>query len=789
MRKTLASSLFLVFIAICTSAQNIPTELLEKTWHSYWISVPEASEADYGVYLFRKSFELETVPESFVIHVSGDNRYKLFVNGSLLGLGPARGDFYFWNYETIDIGKYLKKGKNTVAAVVWNEGPSRPEAQITFRTGFILQGNSATEEVVNTNRSWLCIQDKSYHPLPVNVPGYYVAGPGQLVDMAQNIKGWTLSDFNDGSWKNARQLMPGTPKGAFNFSYGWMLVPSSLPAMELRMQRLDTLRRAVGVTVPHVFPKEKTPVTIPANTKATLLLDQTYLTNAYLTFVVSKGKSAGISIQYAEALYIGDHHKGNRNEVEGKQFIGKKDSITCDGTAHQVFSTLWWRTYRYIQINIQTREEPLIIDDLYGIFTGYPFQNHSTFFSTEADLQSILDIGWRTARLCAFETYMDCPYYEQLQYVGDTRIQALVSLYNSGDDRLMRNAITQLDHSRMAEGITQSRYPTANSQQIPTFSLWWIGMVYDYWKYRPDIDFVKDKLPGTRQVLAFFQHYQQSDGSLRNLPYWIFTDWSEGKNWWAGVAPIGTEGNSAVLDLQLMWTYQIAAELENQLGMKAYADEYLTRAAQLKNTIQQKYWDATKGLYADTPEKKLFSQHANTLAILSDMVSGKQASDLGQKLLTDSSMVQATIYFKYYLHQALVKAGYGNNYLHWLGIWKENIREGLTTWAEISNITAARSDCHAWGASPNIELFRIVLGIDSNAPGFSKIKIEPHLGDLKVANGAIPHPNGIIKASYQLKDNKWFIVIDLPTNTPGDLIWQGKEYDLAPGENKFELKP
>lgn len=152
-------------------------------------------------------------------------------------------------------------------------------------------------------------------------------------------------------------------------------------------------------------------------------------------------------------------------------------------------------------------------------------------------------------------------------------------------------------------------------------------------------------------------------------------------------------------------------------------------------------------------------------------------------------MVQATIYFKYYLHQALVKAGYGNNYLHWLGIWKENIREGLTTWAEISNITAARSDCHAWGASPNIELFRIVLGIDSNAPGFSKIKIEPHLGNLKVANGAIPHPNGIIKASYQLKDNKWFIVIDLPTNTPGDLIWQGKEYDLAPGENKFELKP
>ena len=102
-------------------------------------------------------------------------------------------------------------------------------------------------------------------------------------------------------------------------------------------------------------------------------------------------------------------------------------------------------------------------------------------------MSDIFQIGWRTARLCAVDTYMDCPYYEQLQYIGDTRIQALISYYNSGDDRLARHAIDMMSFSRLPEGITQSRYPTNNIQIIPPFSLLWIGMVSDYYKYTLDL--------------------------------------------------------------------------------------------------------------------------------------------------------------------------------------------------------------------------------------------------------------------------------------------------------------
>jgi len=287
--------------------------------------------------------------------------------------------------------------------------------------------------------------------------------------------------------------------------------------------------------------------------------------------------------------------------------------------------------------------------------------------------------------------------------------------------------------------------------------------------------------------LQFFSNYQQQDGSLKNAPYWEFTDWAEGKGWNFGIAPIGNDGSSASLDLQLLWAYQVVARLEDSLGMKAFAVEYSKKALILAQTIKTKYWDYNKQLFADTKEKNYFSQHPNILAILTNVASGDKAKQLAQKIITDTSLTQATIYFQYYLNQALRKTGFGDLYLDRLQVWKNNLANGLTTWAEISNIDAARSDCHAWGASPNIEFFRIVLGIDSDAPGFNKIRIEPHLGALKNANGIMPHPKGEIKVSYLFSDaGKLNAVISIPAGTSGVFLWKGKKYVLKGAETKFK---
>ncbi len=807
---TSTAILWLWLACVATYAQTIDGSVLSKPWEAVWITgpgepmniwsgtVPEDLKR-HMVLKFRKSFELASKPSTYVVHVSADNRYKLFVNGNLISLGPARGDLFHWNFETVDLAPYLNVGKNTLAAVVWNEGPMKPEAQVSLMTAFILQGNTDAEKAVNTNDTWRVILDEGYRLLRPRTMGYYVAGQGEWVDMNRAVLGWEANAYDDTAWQKPRTMHNGVPKGVFTFApVTWMLTPSMIPQMERSIQRMGSVRRVQGIKVPSGYPKVKAPLVVPPKTTATLLIDNDVLTNAYPTLVFSGGKNAGISIGFAEALYIRKNNedlsrytiqhmpKGNRNEVEGKVFVGRRDSIVSNGATGQQFTTLWYRTYRYVELKVTTAESALTIDDIYGVFTGYPFQMVASLQSTDPMFQKNLEIGWRTARLCATETYMDCPYYEQLQYFGDTRIQALVTLFNSSDDRLVRSAIVQGDRSRLAEGVTMSRYPTASTQIIPPFSLWWIGMVHDYWMYRDDEEFVRQRLAGTRQVLSFFSSFQKQGGSLQGLPYWIFTDWVDSPGWKDGVAPLSANGQSSILDIQLAWTYDLAAELESSVGLQQLANVYRERADILRNTVRQKYWDAAKGLFADTPEHDVYSQHAQALAILSGMVKGDAARELAGKMLNEASLAQASIYFKYYVHLAAVRAGLGNDYLKWLGKWNENIAMGLTTWAEMSDVDGSRSDCHAWGSSPNVEFYRVVLGIDSEKPGFGRVKIEPHLGTLNNIRGTMPHPNGSISVSYA-KDKKgsWVVTAELPQETSGTFVWQGKTHELRPGVNNF----
>src|SRR5688572_17753930 len=104
----------LSFVNTHVSAQNIHPDILQKKWSASWVSVPGESETGYGVYHFRKVINLKEKPSSFIVHVSADNRYKLFINDQLVSHGPARSDLFHYNFETVDLASYLKAGENII---------------------------------------------------------------------------------------------------------------------------------------------------------------------------------------------------------------------------------------------------------------------------------------------------------------------------------------------------------------------------------------------------------------------------------------------------------------------------------------------------------------------------------------------------------------------------------------------------------------------------------------------------------------------------------------------------
>jgi hypothetical protein len=765
------------------TGQTINPDLLTKRWQAKWIAAPDASRREAGVFHFRKVFTLDAAPQQFIVHASGDQRYQLFVNGQRVAEGPARGDLNHWRFDTLDIAPQLRAGRNVIAAVVWNFAALAPMAQLGNETAFLLQGNSAAETVANTDASWKTFQSDAVELSHIDFAtagGYYVAGPGETHRAARYPWGWETIEFNDAGWKPAVVVADAAPRGLQDSPSRWFLVPRSIPMMAEKVERLARVARAAGITASDEFLQGRAPLTVPAKTRATLLLDQSYLTTAYPELVTSGGRDSAITITYAEALWKG-REKGNRNEVEGKTMHGVNDRFISDGGAHRLFRPLWWRTFRYVQLDVETRNEALTIEDVRGVFTAYPFVVRASFDSDDPTLKEIWNVGWRTAQLCAHETYMDCAYYEQLQYVGDTRIQALVSLYVTGDARLVKNAIELMNESRTPEGLTQSRYPSQLPQYIPTFSLLWIGMLHDLWMHRGEQEFLKPYLVGARGVLDWFETRLASSGLLARPEFWNFVDWTNGFK--DGVPPQEADGQSAILSLQFIAALREAADLEQAFGIRERAVYYLDLANRISKTIRASCWDESRRLISDTPTKKTFSQHANILAVLWDVIPTNDQQAVMKTVLTDATLTQCSYYFRYYLFRAMTKAGLGDEYLSQLGPWREMLKIGLTTWAETPE--PPRSDCHAWSAHPNIDLLATVAGIEPAAPGFGEVIIRPHLGTLTRVSVRMPHPLGNINAMFNRSGDRLIAALTLPPGVKGRIEWRGKQLPLRSGPQRL----
>ena len=794
---------FFALFALALAAQTVQAQTPMQPdpphhdWQASWITHPTAPLREPIVLHFRRTLTLSAVPASYVVRVSADNRFILYVNGHRAGDGPARGDPTHWRYERFDLAPLLQAGENLITATVWNFGVYAPVAQISDRTAFLLESEAKGDASISTgdgkSEVWQVEIEPGHQPLDrssVSIQEYFASGPGEQIDAAHYDWNWNAPAAADPAWVHAASPMRDAIYAGVNKAHSadttgdnpWGLIPDELPPMEFTPTSAGQIVRS---SLPALAAFPAAPVTVPAGAHVHLLLDRKTLTTAYPRLSVSGGKNAHINLTYSEALYDKDQHKGDRDEVGDRTAHGIADGFLPDGGAHRSFEPLWWRTWRYLDLDIQTTDEPLQLESLSAQFTAYPFVERATFNSNDPDLAKIWEISWRTARLDAHETYMDTPYYEQLQYIGDTRIQALISYAVANDDRLARQALRAFDASRFPDGITRSRYPSNLPQTIPTFSLLYIGMLHDSWMYRPDDSgFVRSLLPGTRTVLNWYANYEQPDGLLHELPWWSFVDWVP-----TGQIPTyDANHESCVTTLEYLGALGEAADLENAIGDPVLATRYQSRAAHVRTGLIDKCWSSSRGLIADTPDQKAFSQQANILAVLFDIAPKDRQQQVLRQMIaiepgtTPDGVLSASYYFRFYLARALEHAGLADEYLNSIGPWRKLLPLHFSTWPEIPGNT--RSDSHAWSAHPMFDFLTLVAGIEPASPGFAAVRIAPHLGSLPSLTATYPHPQGPIQVEYKRQGSGLSATITLPGSLSGTFDYNGKTSPLKPGVNQ-----
>lgn len=787
-------------LLFCTMScgQQAPSQDTEHPWTASWITSPDAPLRDESILHFRKEFELTAQPARFIVYVSADNQFLLKVNGQYVGTGPSHGDIQHWKYSTYDISKFLHPGKNFITATVWNFGENAPVRQISDRIGFLLDGDSTNSAEIHSDPSWRVALEKGISTLPTPPElrnFYYVGSPAEKLDAG--IFNWAWDDPDEkaegiGIWKDASIIGRAAAHGSILAEVNWQLVADALPLMERTEESPGKVVRFSGIDSIAGFPAGA--LTIAAHQNVTLLIDAGQLTTAYPELSFSKGRGSEIKLTYAEALYDAEGKKGNRNEIANKHILGIYDLIYPVGDSPRTFTPLDWRTWRYLQIDVKTGDEPLDLNAFRAWSSAYPFKEVGRFTSDDATLKPIWEIGWRSARLCAHDTYMDTPYWERLQYVGDTRIQALISYTVGGDDRLGRQAIEAFHNSLLPEGITQSHYPASAFQNIPGFSLYWIGMVHDFWMYRGDPEFVRAQLPVVRSTIEYFRSKQNKNGLLGKLSWWPFVDWSDGFP--GGIPPQDSAGDSAVLSLQFVEALRYASELESALGNKYLAKDDSAQAAIIADAVRALCWSKEFGLIADTPEKSHFSQHANAFAVWLDVIPHDEQQKVMKKIMSASDpffvaeniparLSLASYYYRFYMARALVHSGLGDDYLQTLEPWKAMVANGLTTWAEQPEPT--RSDSHAWSAHPNYDLLSIVAGITPTSAAFKSVRIEPHPGALKHIDAALASPQGIITLTIDLDQRKLHVEVTLPGTINGAFSWNGKDYPLVTGKQQLNI--
>jgi hypothetical protein len=273
---------------------------------------------------------------------------------------------------------------------------------------------------------------------------------------------------------------------------------------------------------------------------------------------------------------------------------------------------------------------------------------------------------------------------------------------------------------------------------------------------------------------------------LVDIPYWHFIEWAD----------VGRRGAATSINALYAVALGHAAEIAARLEYERLAKRYREEAARVRDAINERLWDANRGVYVDGVDPQSgeqfvrVSQQANALLVAFGIAPEERCApiidyitDIDRVKLTSvppivpagypfdvkHDVVRCNTFFSHFLYCALAAQGRFDLVLQqFREYYGPMLATGTTTLWESFDPTA--SLCHAFSAAPVYHLSAYSLGVRPTEPGFSRFIVAPQIHDLKFVEGGYPTPCGVIAVKWQRQESELTVSIDVPTNIGGTFV-------------------
>lgn len=418
-----------------------------------WIGLDNNDNTTEVLIDFKNTYNLDKLV-NLEVCITANNCYKLWVNGVYATSGPCKGDRWRQFFDVVSISRFLKIGINVIAVEVLYYKPALygernkmgPINTVTNTLGpmFALKGEGIDDkgniivDVTTGKANWKYhINDKVRWQVPGPEYGFIPIGAFQIFYGKENSNDWKTKESNDSKWKQAFNKYDTDGSGWGGYS--------PLPLVERSIPLMYNVKKSFNKEMnnTHYFSnKDKT--IVPQNSKIVIEMDTGELTNGYFCLHTLNAKTSKIKVTYAEC-YSGEiikqyRQKGIRDDNKNYTLFGVSD-VFFPSDGDNLFETFNYRTFRFIKIEIETKDSAMILYKPNFIQTGYPLEIKASFKSCFDWTRYLWETSLRTLKNCMHDTYIDCPYYERMQYAMDTRLEILFTYMVSGDTRLAKKAI------------------------------------------------------------------------------------------------------------------------------------------------------------------------------------------------------------------------------------------------------------------------------------------------------------------------------------------------------------